>query len=270
MLFILTFVFIISGQTTDRAMAEKPTKVNPHSQANDRFFFVQITDTHFDDFDHSKRTKGIVEEINQLPLKIEFVVHTGDITRDLLDEEEVVTESLVILNKLKAPIYYIPGNHDIVAYDVENTRQSFIKSYGKLIRRINVHGVAFIFMYTEPLATSIVLPGYNPFEQLQTMLRESNQNPVVICHHNPSVAAFYSNKMHPGWPEKNRKRWAALLNDYNVKAVIAGHFHKDEHHWLGDIPLYVSASVAGYFGRQASYRIYEYYNGRISYRTQYR
>jgi UDP-2,3-diacylglucosamine pyrophosphatase LpxH len=60
-----------------------------------------------------------------------------------------------------------------------------------------------------------------------------------------------------------------LINSYNVKAVIAGHFHRDELHWLENVPLYVSSPVAGYWGRQATFRIYEYSNGKIGYRTQY-
>jgi len=268
--FFLALIFIISGQAIDSVKAEKPSEANPQTQLSNHFFFIQITDTHFDDLDHYEKTRGIVDEINKLPMKIEFVVHTGDITVDKINEKKVVIESLAILNNLKAPIYYIPGNHDILYYDIKKTRQSFNKHFGKLIQRISVHGVTCIFLYTEPLAKSVIVSGYNPFEQLQTILRENKHSPVVIFHHTPSVEGFYLNKKYPGWPEDNRNRWVTMLNDFNVKAVIAGHFHKDEHHWLGNVPLYVSSSVAGYSGRQASYRIYEYNNGKISYRTQYR
>ena len=266
-LFRFALVFIAVGQTTSCVYADKSVTANSQ---RDHFFFVQITDTHFGDADHYKRTRRIVDGINKLPMKIEFVVHTGDITMDLVNEEEVVTESKAILNKLKAPLYYIPGNHDILAFDINSTRHEYNKQFGKLIQQVQIQGVTFIFMYTEPLATSVAIPGYHPLEQLQALLQDNKGNPVVICHHRPSVTDFYENKKHPGWPEKNRRRWVTLLNDYKVKAVIAGHFHKDEHHWLGAVPLYISAPVAGYWGRQASFRIYEYNNGKISYRTQYR
>ena len=36
-----------------------------------------------------------------------------------------------------------------------------------------------------------------------------------------------------------------MVNGHNVKAVIAGHFHRDEHHWIGDVPLYVSDKFKG-------------------------
>ncbi|MFW6303548.1 MAG: metallophosphoesterase family protein, partial [Candidatus Sumerlaeota bacterium] len=76
-------------------------------------------------------------------------------------------------------------------------------------------------------------------------------------------------KMHGGWRPEYREAWIKLINRYNVKAVIAGHFHRAEQHWLGDVPLYVAPPVAGYWGRQASYRLYHYQAGRLSFTTQY-
>jgi hypothetical protein len=104
---------------------------------------------------------------------------------------------------------------------------------------------------------------------LEARLKQSDGKPVVIFHHGPSVDDFYKNRMHGGWKQAIREQWIALLNRYEVKAVIAGHFHRDEHHWLGDVPLYVSAPVSGFWGRQATYRVYEYKDGKLGYRTQY-
>ena len=93
--------------------------------------------------------------------------------------------------------------------------------------------------------------------------------PVIICHHRPSIEDFYMNEMHPGWPVHKKGRWEHLINSHNVKAVLAGHFHKDEQHWLGNVPLYIAPPMSNDFGRQATFRIYEYRNGKLSYRTQY-
>jgi UDP-2,3-diacylglucosamine pyrophosphatase LpxH len=75
--------------------------------------------------------------------------------------------------------------------------------------------------------------------------------------------------MHRGWRKEVREKWERLLNSANVKAVIAGHFHRDEFHWLGEVPLYVAEPVAGYWGRQCTFRIYEYRGGKVGYRTVY-
>jgi len=248
------------------ASSEEPVK---EPNATTHFYFAQITDTHFGDRDSERRTKAAVDGINRLPLKIECVVHTGDITSERLEDESIVKKSLAILGGLDAPIHYIPGNHDILRKKHDTTMKIYTKNYGKLIYREEYHGVVFLFVYTEPLAHAFSISGFHTLLELEAQLKLAKEKPVIVCHHSPSVADFYRNRMHPGWKKEIREQWIALLNRYNVKAVLAGHFHRDEHHWLGDVPLYVSSSISGYWGRQASYRIYEYKDGKIGYRTQY-
>jgi predicted phosphodiesterase len=234
------------------------------------FYFVQITDTHFEDGDNLKRTREVVDCINALPMRIECVVHTGDITTDLIEDRMLMDLGLSVLERLAVPIHYVAGNHDILPEKLESTRNAYVERFGGLISQAEYNNVVFVFVYTEPLGRwSFVTPGYRPLERLEACLKESKGKPVIVFHHAPSVDSFYDNEFHKRWEEGTREKWAKLLNAYNVKAVIAGHFHKDEHHWLGDIPLYVCAPVAGRWGRQATFRIYEYHNGRIGYRTQY-
>ena len=233
------------------------------------FYFVQITDTHFGDRDHYKRMEEIVDAINRLPMKIECVVHTGDITADKLEDEITLKRGLAILQRIQVPIHFVPGNHDILRRRTEKTIKAYMQNLGHLTTQAEYQGVVFIFIYTEPLAKSFSIIGYDPLEQLESALNKTANKPVVVFHHRPSVEDFYENKMHSVWKREFRKKWEKLINSHNVKAVIAGHFHRDEHHWLGNVPLYVSPPVAGYWGRQATFRIYEYRDGRIGYRTQY-
>lgn len=233
------------------------------------FYFAQITDTHFGHSDHLERTKKIVDQINNLPMKIQCVVHTGDISMDMIEDDVVMAEGSAILNDIKVPIHYVSGNHDIIPERFDTTRQTYIEHLGGLFVAKEYEGVIFIFIYTEPLAESFFVEGYEPLKSLKTALNDAGDIPVIVFHHTPSVEDFYRNAMHEGWEAEVRKAWEETLNAHNVKAVIAGHFHRDEHHWLGDVPLYVSSPVAGYWGRQATFRIYEYKNGKLGYRTQY-
>jgi predicted MPP superfamily phosphohydrolase len=233
------------------------------------FYFVQITDTHFGDDNHIERTKKIVNQINNLPFEIKCVVHTGDIIMNKLDEGDTAITGLNILKKIQVPVHYIPGNHDILQKNRKTSRQAYMKYFGKLISQSKYGNVTFIFLYTEPLAKGFDLEGYNPMKLLESLLIKNGDTPVIIFHHRPAVENFYNNKMHAGWNPEIRNKWIKLINTYEVKAVIAGHFHRDEHHWLGEVPLFISPPVAGYYGRQAAFRIYEYKNGKIGYRTQY-
>lgn len=233
------------------------------------FYFAQITDTHLGDGDYLERTRKIVEQINGLPVEMKFVVHTGDITMDRTEDKDLTATALATLGQLKAPVHYIAGNHDILREKAAATRSAYEEAFGGLMSKAVYNDVVFIFICTEPLRAQFSIEGYRPLEQLEQYLKEAAGKPIVIFHHAPSVENFYNNVFYESWPADTRERWIRLINNYDVKAVIAGHFHRDEFHWLGDVPLYVCSSVAGYWGRQATYRIYEYTDGKIEYRTQY-
>ncbi len=234
-----------------------------------RFYFGQLTDTHFGIESNDLRTKEAVRAINDLPLELEFVAVTGDLTSDRLHDPAVVSNLVAVLDGLESPVHCVPGNHDILQKRLDATLSIYTNTFGGLISQQEYRGVIFLFVYTEPLAKSFSVHGYEPLKAVEERLKQSEGKPVVVFHHSPSVDDFYNNKMHEGWKKNIREQWVSLLNAYKVKAVIAGHFHRDEHHWLGDVPLYVSPAIAGFWGRQATYRIYEYRDGKIGYRTQY-
>lgn len=233
------------------------------------FYFAQITDTHLGEGDHLERTRKIVEQINGLPVEMKFVVHTGDVTIDKTEDESLVAAALSTLGQLKAPVHYVAGNHDILPERSATSRKAYEEAFGELMSKVVYNDLEFIFICTEPLRAQFSMEGYRPLEQLEQYLNEAAGKPVIIFHHAPSVENFYNNMLYESWPANIQERWIELINAYNVKAVIAGHFHRDEFHWLGDVPLYICSSVAGYWGRQATFRIYEYTDGKIEYRTQY-
>ena len=243
---------------------------NPNVAENVRdthFYFVQITDTHFGDGDHFARVEKIVAEINELPMDIECVVHTGDVVSDNILQDTIVSRGLAILEKLSMPIHFVAGNHDILESNLDSTRNQFEQKIGPLVSVQEYNGVQFIQIFTEPIAHAYTMDGYDPLAELESIL--SNGKRSIVSHHSPSPDDFYRKSMHDSWDKAGRLKWETLLNKYDVKAVMAGHYHRDEVHWLGDVPLYVSAPVGSWWGRQATYRLFEYKNGKVGYRTQY-
>jgi len=233
------------------------------------FYFVQISDIHFVAGENARRSREIVDCINGLPVDVECVALTGDIMADNIAKPPAVDKAQEILERLSPPLHVLPGNHDIRQKNLETTLTVYTNRFGPFISQAEYRGVTFIFLYTEPLARSFAVPGYDPVAELEAKLKEADGKPVIVFHHTPSVEDLYRNIMHPAWPAEARARWIRLLNSYNVKAVIAGHYHRGEMHWLGDVPLFVGEAVAHYWDRPAAFRLYEYDNGRLSYRTQY-
>lgn len=236
------------------------------------FYFVQITDTHLGIPGNRARTEQVVAAVNRLPMEILCVVHTGDIIdRSKLMDEQVISNAVSIFKGLKPAVHFLPGNNDInLGVSTQKSRADYERYFGSLISRAEYRGVVFLFAYTDPLRKSVAMEGYDPLGAIKNQLDAAHGKPVILFHHGPSVDDFYNNRFHGGWAKKTKENWVTLINQYNVKAVITGHFHRDEFHWLGEVPLYVSAPVAGKWGRQACFRIYEYQeDGRIGYTTQY-
>jgi len=239
------------------------------------FYFVQITDTHFETGDNIARSHKAIELINTLPMDIKCVVHTGDITTaDKLEEQEnraYIDTALAIMGNINVPVHYVAGNHDIFPEKLETTTRIFKENFGELISQVEYENVVFIFVFTEPLRKSFTVDGYDPLVELEGYLKKAKADgkPVIVFHHAPSVKDFYNNEYHSSWDKAVFEKWIKLLNDYEVKGVITGHYHRDEFHWLENVPLYVSPPISGWWGRQAAFRIYEFRDGKIGYRTQY-
>jgi 3',5'-cyclic AMP phosphodiesterase CpdA len=240
--------------------------------ANQEFRFVQITDTHFGPPANLRQARSVVQAINALPMEIDFVVVTGDIHADNIASAQARKKVAETLGKLEMPVHYLPGNHDIHnrnGQSREATAKLFNEHYGPLLHQEDYRGVQCLFLYTDDLAYGFELPGHDCLNWLAGQIRSQPDKPRLIFHHVPHVGDFYRNRMHKGWPKNSAARWRKLITHPSVRAVVAGHFHRDEHHWVKDTPIYVSSSVAGYWGRQTTFRIYTFRDGRLSYRTQY-
>lgn len=239
------------------------------AQKDSHFYFVQLSDTHFGVPESPDRTEKIVEAINNLPMQIQFIAFTGDIVDTYLTDDKTREEAAAILKKLNPPIHYAAGNHDIDLKNPENDRVLFEKNFGKLFSKAEYNGIIFYFIYIEPVIYDLKVEGFDVWETLEKNLQEDKDRPVIIFTHSPPCPDFNRNRMHYFWKEEALAKFIKLVNSYNVKAVISGHFHRDELHWLEKIPLFTAPPVAAKGGRQGTYRIYEYDNGKIGYWTQY-
>lgn len=232
-------------------------------------YFVQVADTHLGVAGHDRVVTQIVDMINALPMPVACVVHTGDLSADQLDRPAATDPGLAALRKLKVPVHFIPGNHDILAKRKAETLTAWTNSVGPLCSRAEYGGVLFLFVYMDAVVRQEDVPGFDPLGWLERELRGSHGKPVLLFFHTPPMDDFYGNQWHAGWPQSIRERWLTLVKSANVRAAIGGHFHRDELQWMDGVPVYVAPPAARFWGRQPSFRIYEYRNGRLSYRTCY-
>src|SRR5258707_5329014 len=85
------------------------------------FSFVQISDSHIGfnkeaNPDVVGTLKLAVAKIKALPKKPDLIIHTGDLSH-LSEAEEFDTLSEVIKDTRVSDIFYVPGEHDAIAYN---------------------------------------------------------------------------------------------------------------------------------------------------------
>jgi len=235
------------------------------------WYFVQITDTHYGRAIHSNRVAQAITQINALDPAPLFVIHTGDFASDNLNNATAAAISNDFA-QIKFPVYKVPGNHDILPRRLDETLNTYTNYLAPLSFRVETNGVQFLFLYTETLRRNIKIPDYDPIGWLAAQLNAHPKMPAVVVHHAPVAADFYNGKFNESWAPEPTRIWNDTINtNGNVKAVICGHFHREELHFNDNgIPTYVSAGIAQFWMRQGSFRIYRYDDkGNLSYSTVY-
>jgi 3',5'-cyclic AMP phosphodiesterase CpdA len=100
--------------------------VNAQSDSDSKVTIAQISDTHLGEkrAPHAEQNlKQAIEMINQR--RPDAVVLSGDIGENPAEWEKARS----ILKKLKPPLFYVPGNHDVHSNDVERYREVFGRDF---------------------------------------------------------------------------------------------------------------------------------------------
>jgi hypothetical protein len=215
-------------------------------------YFIQITDTHVGQ--NIDRISKIIAEIKNLPYKIDFTVYTGDLF-DFPLSDSLLNARYEILNDLPMPVYFIEGDDDICH---DKFHQFLIHKIGK-INYVKEHkGILLLFVSSfEPTKNS----QQEALKWSEKILSENIDKSVLFFHHEPFMSYFYK--------DEELKAWKDLIKKYNILGLFSGHLHKDALIWHHDIPEFVAPCVVDFKGRQASYRLYECKNGKISYSSFY-
>lgn len=248
------------------------------------FRFVQISDTHHGRPLHQYRYRQAIGQINDLPFEVDVVVHTGDIVSAGFKSHEVAGAASNLFSQIRAPRIACPGNHDLRFdkvsdawtnryYRAAAVYQTF---FGPLLQTHETTNALYVAIDTEELRQRAAprLPGFDPLKALAAVLDAAPAGkPVFVFTHVPDCDDYFRGEYTPGWTsEEGLAAWRALLAAHPaVKAVIAGHFHRNARveHPDGGPPTIVASCFASFWDRQASYRVYSYEDGCLSYQDAY-
>ncbi len=93
---------------------------------DDQVSIVQISDTHLGDHHAPHAAENLKQAVKMINDRHpDAVILSGDIG----ENPQAWDEARSILKKLQAPLYYVPGNHDVHSNDVERYRRVFGKDF---------------------------------------------------------------------------------------------------------------------------------------------
>lgn len=231
------------------------------------FSFIQLTDTHIPDESGVERSKEVVDAINNFSMPYEMVIHTGDVSNGSGSPEDM--KKAFELLKFEKRAYFVPGNHDVTFDHPEKYENIFEGVFGSCNHSfLPFPNLRFVLFNSQPLSDRCQkYVRDQAFSQLEKLLTPSM--PTILFCHATGLPDFYQNQMHDGWCKETMNKWADIMMKGDVCAVLAGHFHRDEYHLLGNIPVHICTPVVGWWKRQTTFRYWNLSNNILTYRTIY-
>ncbi len=123
--------------------------------------------------------EALIREINALPLKLDFVLHTGDIAGE---DGSDYTHIAQLFRQLRMPIIYVPGNHDREA-DMSPLQDGAVSP----VCQHEINGVQLVCLDSSQAETRDA--GWlseQALAQLERICTAQDERPLLVAvHHHP-------------------------------------------------------------------------------------
>ncbi|HWW83098.1 MAG TPA: metallophosphoesterase [Vicinamibacterales bacterium] len=209
--------------------------------------FVQISDSHIG-FDKPANTdvtgtlRAAVAKIKAAPEQPSFVLHTGDLTH--LSKPAEFDTLQQVLSELSVPVFYVPGEHDVLEDDGKSYRERFGKStQGAGWQSFDQGGVHFIGLVN---VVNLKAGGLGSLgnEQLEWLERDvkrlKDSTPIVVFAHIPLWSVYPE----WGWGTDDSAQALAYLKRFGSVSVLNGHIHQVMQKVEGHVSFHTAMSTA--------------------------
>ena len=212
------------------------------------FSFAVISDTHINPDEEdcnspfpvnkraNRRFRYVVQDVNKR--YVDFVVHLGDLLHPVPESgqpyHQAAEKYRQIVQDLKAPIYVLPGNHDIGDTPIKGgpaspTTQAMIDTwqgeFGVDYQSFSKGGIQLILLNAQLINSGLDAEQTQKtwFEkQLSTITDER----VFLFLHHPAYLAFPDEQNHYDNTNQPGRSWLLdLLKKYQIEAMFSGHAH---------------------------------------------
>jgi Icc-related predicted phosphoesterase len=209
----------------------------------DDFFFVQLSDMHWGyqgpaNPEATNTLKRAVAVVNELEIKPDFIIFTGDLTHTTDDPKERrkrLAEFREIVSELQVKnVRFIPGEHDA---SLDNGT-AYKEYFGKTYYSFDHKGVHFVTV------DNVSDPGASIGEaQLSWLAADLAQQPkdarIVVFTHRP----LFDLVPKWDWATRDGAKAIDILMPYTNLTVFYGHIHQEHHHQTGHIAHHAAKSL---------------------------
>jgi 3',5'-cyclic AMP phosphodiesterase CpdA len=226
----------VKGQPADRRLA-----------AGD-FVFAQISDSHIGfskdaNKDVVSTLQAAIGRIRALPVAPDFLIHTGDLTH-LSKPDEFDTLQQVLTSAKAGQVFYVPGEHDMLADD----GRQYLQRYGQGTRgqgwfSFDHKGVHFIGLVNvvDLKAGGLGNLGDEQLDWLEQDVRgRSSSTPIVVFAHIPLWSVYPE----WGWGTDDGARALGFLRKFGSVTVLNGHIHQTMQKVEGHVTFHTASSTA--------------------------
>ncbi|HXA41222.1 MAG TPA: metallophosphoesterase [Phenylobacterium sp.] len=243
-------LFTVSGGLAssiglDRAVAAAAQA--PGHAAGD-FTFLQISDSHVGfakpaNPDAAATYREAVAKIVALPVKPDFIIHTGDITQ--LSKDQEFDDAEQIIREAGLTVFHVPGEHDMLD---EGAGKAYLDRFGKGTQGAGwysfdhkgVHFVALINVVNLK-AGGMGNLGPDQLEWLEKDLaRRPSSQPIVVFAHIPLWTVYAD----WGWGTDDAAQALSYLRRFGSVTVLNGHIHQITQKVEGNIAFHTARSTA--------------------------
>ena len=209
--------------------------------------FVQISDSHigFDkpaNADVTATLRLAVAKIKAAPEQPSFVLHTGDLTH--LSKPSEFDTLQQVLGELSVPVFYVPGEHDVL----DDDGKSFLQRFGKGTQGAGWYsfdqgGVHFIGLINvvNLKAGGLGTLGHEQLEWLEKdVKRLKSSTPIVVFAHIPLWSVYPA----WGWGTDDSAQALAYLKRFGSVSVLNGHIHQVMQKVEGHVSFHTAMSTA--------------------------
>ena len=228
------------------------------------FFFIQLSDPQLGltaEKQDVTKEEGLAQEVAQFEsavaeanrLRPDFVVVTGDLSHHNMEPAEVA-EVKRIAGGLDSgiPVYWTTGNRDSGFDDgvpVASMLEKYRKEFGDDYYSFGHKGTTFIAISStvifDPSQTQDELDAQMEFieAELKASVERGVANRIIFTHHPLFIESPDEEDAPTNLPLARRKSLLELFHKYDVKAVFAGHLHRNNYASDGDMLMVATTAV---------------------------